>query len=128
MIFAWERCEPGMSPNTDCIRYEIGSRIKQLRIKKGLSQEKLAELAELNMSYIGQVERGEKNPSVETVYRICRAMDADMSQLFKNLTSAQEIENQYPQAVYSMMLNMDEDLCKCLFSIATALAGLNKNQ
>ncbi len=115
-----------MSLNMDCIRFEIGSRIKQLRIKKGLSQEKLAELAELNMSYIGQVERGEKNPSVETVYRICKAMETDMSQLFKNLTSAEEIESQYPQAVYSMMLDMNEDLCKCLFNIAAVLSGLNK--
>lgn len=110
----------------DCIRFEVGNRIKRLRTKKGLSQEKLAELAELNMSYVGQVERGEKNPSIETVYRICKALGADMSELFKNLTSTEEVESQYPQAVYSMMLDMDEGLCRCVFEVTKTLHDMNK--
>ena len=99
------------------IHIEIGNRIRQLRVKKGLSQEKLAELSELNTSYIGQVERGEKNPSVDTVYRIASALQVDLPDLFKNLASG--TDNSYAHKVYSLMLTMDEKRSKYLFDLAT---------
>ena len=100
------------------IHIEIGNRIRQLRVKKGFSQEKLAELSELNTSYIGQIERGEKNPSVDTVYNIAKALDMDMSVLFKNI-STDGIIDSYPHKVYSLMLTMDEKHSKYLFDLAT---------
>ncbi len=108
----------------DCIRFEVGNRLKRARQKKRISQEKLAELAELNISYIGQVERGEKNPSIETVYRICKALDIDMAKLFENLTTTDTLSNQYPEAVYSLMLDMDERLCRCFYEVARALTEI----
>lgn len=99
------------------IHIEIGNRIRQLRVKKGLSQEKLAELSELNTSYIGQIERGEKNPSVDTVYRIASALDVDLPELFKNLASG--TDNSYAHKVYSLMLTMDEKRAKYLLDLAT---------
>ena len=103
--------------NMNTIHIEIGNRIRQLRVKKGLSQEKLAELSELNTSYIGQVERGEKNPSVDTVYRIASALQVDLPDLFKNLASGSD--NSYAHKVYSLMLTMDEKRSKYLFDLAT---------
>ena len=100
------------------IHTEIGNRIRQFRIKKGFSQEKLAELSDLNMSYIGQVERGEKNPSVDIVYSIASALDVDLSDLFKNLSSKSS-DNSYAHKVYSLMLTMDEKRSKYLFDLAT---------
>lgn len=44
----------------------LGQRIREERTKYRLTQEQLAEAAEINESYIGQVEWGEKNPSLET--------------------------------------------------------------
>ncbi len=102
------------------IHIEIGNRIRQLRVKKGFSQEKLAELSELNTSYIGQVERGEKNPSVDTVYRIASALDVNLPDLFKNL--APSSDNSYAHKVYSLMLTMDEKHSKYLFDLATLFA------
>lgn len=99
------------------VHIEIGNRIRQLRVKKGLSQEKLAELSELNTSYIGQIERGEKNPSVDTVYSIASALDVDLTELFKNLASG--ADNTYAHRVYSLMLTMDEKRAKYLFDLAT---------
>lgn len=99
------------------IHTEIGNRIRQLRIKKGFSQEKLAELSELNTSYIGQVERGEKNPSVDTVYSIATALGIDLAYLFKNISS--DPDSSYANKVYSLMLSMDEKKSKYLFDLAT---------
>ena len=63
----------------------IGQRIRNYRTKKGLSQEKLAELAGCHPTYIGQLERGEKNATLERVEKIASAMDISLSELFDKL-------------------------------------------
>lgn len=63
----------------------IGQRIRNYRTQKGLSQEKLAELAGCHPTYIGQLERGEKNATLESVEKITSAMDISLSELFDKL-------------------------------------------
>ena len=63
----------------------IGQRIRNYRTQKGLSQEKLAELAGCHPTYIGQLERGEKNDTLESVEKIASAMDISLSELFDKL-------------------------------------------
>lgn len=63
----------------------IGQRIRNYRTQKGLSQEKLAELAGCHPTYIGQLERGEKNATLESVAKIASAMDISLSELFDKL-------------------------------------------
>lgn len=63
----------------------IGQRIRNYRTQKGLSQEKLAELAGCHPTYIGQLERGEKNATLESVEKIASAMDISPSELFDKL-------------------------------------------
>ena len=63
----------------------IGQRIRNYRTQKGLSQEKLAELAGCHPTYIGQLERGEKNATLESVEKIASAMDISLSGLFDKL-------------------------------------------
>lgn len=63
----------------------IGQRIRNYRTQKGLSQEKLAELAGRHPTYIGQLERGEKNATLESVEKIASAMDISLSELFDKL-------------------------------------------
>ena len=105
----------------DCIRFEIGNRIKAIRKRQGYSQEKLAELSGLNMSYIGQIERGDKNPSIETIYKLSKSLNIDMVELFENLTVAENITMQYPKTVYSMMLECDNETCKKIFDIVSII-------
>ena len=63
----------------------IGQRIRNYRTQKGLSQEKLADLAGCHPTYIGQLERGEKNATLESVEKIASAMDISLSELFDKL-------------------------------------------
>ena len=60
---------------------KIGNRIKDLRTKSGLSQEKLAFACELDRTYIGSVERGERNISVINLNKIAKALDVPLSDL-----------------------------------------------
>ena len=60
---------------------KVGRRIKELRQKKGWSQEKLAEEAGLHRTYIGQVERGEKSIGLENLFRIASALKTEATAL-----------------------------------------------
>lgn len=55
--------------------------MKACREAKGISQEKLAEYANLHRTFIGSIERGEKIPSLVTVVKIAKALTVDITQL-----------------------------------------------
>ena len=61
---------------------KYGQRIRELRKKKGLSQEALAELAGLDRSYMGHIERGEKNVTLLKIYQVSDALGIHPSELF----------------------------------------------
>lgn len=61
----------------------VGGRIQKIRLEKGLTQEKLALDADLNRAYIGYIERGERNPSTETLSKIAKALGVKLDDLFK---------------------------------------------
>lgn len=63
----------------------LGNRIRFLRKEKGMSQEQLGELSGLHTNYVGQVERGEKNVTVESLEKICRGLGVSMEDLFRHI-------------------------------------------
>lgn len=63
------------------IEKEIGQRIVSLRKKKGLTQEDLAGVAELDRSYLSEIENGHKNVSINTLNKIAEALKVKMSVL-----------------------------------------------
>ena len=56
----------------------IGQRLRAARVKRHLTQEALAERAELSTSFIGHIERGEKPASVETMVRLCDVLSLSL--------------------------------------------------
>lgn len=60
----------------------IGNRLRSYRQHLGLSQEKVAELAGFHPTYIGQIERGEKNATIESILKISSVLNVSLSQLF----------------------------------------------
>ncbi|WP_152393294.1 helix-turn-helix domain-containing protein [Paenibacillus guangzhouensis] len=67
---------------SDSILKLIGKRIRDLRKERGLSQEQLGELANLNYTYIGGVERAETNISVLNLAKIANALNVGVYELF----------------------------------------------
>ncbi len=63
----------------------LGETMKSFRQQASLSQEQLADLASLHRTYIGSVERGERNISLENIVQIARALDVKPSDLLKNI-------------------------------------------
>lgn len=62
----------------------VGARIKYLRRMKEISQEELALKAGINPAYFGQVERGLKCPTVDTIYKIAKAMDVSPAEFLRS--------------------------------------------
>lgn len=63
----------------------FGQQVRKLRLAKGLSQEKLAELAGLHRNYIGGIERGERNVALLNIVRLARALEISPSQLLQGI-------------------------------------------
>ena len=60
----------------------LGESIRKVRINKGVSQEKLAELSGLHRTYVGAVERGERNISIDNIEKLCNALGVHVKELF----------------------------------------------
>lgn len=67
------------------IQRAFGQRIKDLRIAKGLSQEKLAELCDLDRTYIPQIEKGKRNISIVVMTKFAKAYNLTLSELLKEI-------------------------------------------
>ena len=61
---------------------DFGRAVRELRKEKGLSQEAFADLAGIDRSYMGHIERGEKNITITKIYQISQALGVKASQLF----------------------------------------------
>lgn len=59
----------------------LGQRIRELRTKSGLSQEKLAFTCDLDRTYIGSVERGERNVSIINLQKIAKSLNVELHEL-----------------------------------------------
>lgn len=61
---------------------KFGKKVRTIRIKLGLSQEKLASRAGVHRTYIGMIERAEKNITLENIQKVCRALNIKMGDFF----------------------------------------------
>ncbi len=64
---------------------KFGKRLKSLRIDRGLTQLELAEILDMSPNFIGMIERGERNTTVENVFNIARALQVKPNELFEQL-------------------------------------------
>ena len=88
----------------------VGQRIRNYRVRSKLSQEQLAERSGCHPTYIGQVERGEKNATLESIAKIAAALDVPLSQLFEKLEDIglqREGEN-IPLTCYEILASKSE--------------------
>lgn len=74
------------------LRTLVGSRVRAVRKAKGLTQQQLAELSNLDDAYIGSLERGERNFSIDTLEKIVLALKIQPADLFPEPYEQNEVE------------------------------------
>ena len=85
----------------------IGERIRNYRNREGLSQEELAERCGLHATYIGQLERGEKNATLESMEKIVKGLNISFETLFEKIQVG-EFKNNIAAQCYSLIDALNE--------------------
>jgi transcriptional regulator with XRE-family HTH domain len=86
----------------------VGAKIRDIRKQKGLSQEQLGEKASFHFSYIGGVERGEKNISLLNLEKIAEALDVQIYDLFSYGTMKLNGKDIELQNIIGSLLKLDQ--------------------
>ena len=68
-------------PKRDSTLADLGRNVARIRAERGFSQDKLAEKAELDRTYLSGIERGVRNPSIKAVLKLCRALGVSIEEL-----------------------------------------------
>ena len=71
-----------MDMKNENVAKRFGAKLAYVRKSKKVSQIKLAEIVDMNFNYIGKIERGEANVTINTMVRIANALDVDVCELF----------------------------------------------
>jgi len=101
--------------------YLLGQKIRELRTSHHFSQADLAELIDVSTNYIGQIERGDRKPSIETLVALCNVLNTSMDyilsdslttnedQLIRDITSKlQELSMDEKSFFYSTIVNFSQ--------------------
>jgi len=79
----WDMAKPSPSHSGSPVLIALGMTIRQIRLKKGYSQESVALASDLDRSYFGGIERGEHNVAVINLEKIAIALEVPIKDLFK---------------------------------------------
>ena len=105
------------------IRHLIGERIRDKRKERGLSQEELAEKANIHSTYVGQLERGEKSATVDSLEKVTAALEITFEELFIHLQPSTEFkDNTTIGRIINKLNAMGEDNQKVVLNIISALS------
>jgi len=75
--------------NSEEIKNQVGLFFKLYRLRKGLSQFQVATEIDLSKDYIGRIERGKTNPTIEIIIAICNFLEIDILNVFSKISQSQ---------------------------------------
>ena len=97
----------------------VGQRIRSYRLQLGISQEKMAELSGCHPTYIGQIERGEKNATLESVEKISNALNIPLYKLFDKYEGS--TNDDIPSKCYEHLLSKTKNEQEQIYKIILEL-------
>jgi len=97
----------------------IGSRIQEIRNKKGLTQDQLSEKVGISSKYLSSIERGKENPTLNTILKLTRSLDVKPDEFFVHL----EIEDpaKRKSIIIEMLDEADADQLKLAYKVLSAV-------
>ncbi len=104
----------------------IGKRIREERLILRLTQEQLAEKAGLNESYVGQIERGTKNPSLESLIKLSAALGVTIDFLLQDVLDLRKTE--LIRELSTVVATRNDDEIRLLINISRLVSNyMDKN-
>lgn len=104
----------------DSVQDLFGKKIKAIRRARDITQEKLADLSGLSLQYIGEIERGRRNPSLTSIEQLSRALDIPMAELF-SLEEFRLSQEELRTILIRQIESADEDRLRIFFSMAQVI-------
>ena len=96
------------------IQMTLGQQVRALRRQRRLTQEQLAELAGVSLQHIGEIERGQGNPTLNSLVKLSDALDISLSELFEN-SEQYKSEKEMRDLLHQLHLRQTElRLLRCL--------------
>jgi len=97
----------------------IGSRIQEIRNKKGITQDQLSEKVGISAKYLSSIERGKENPTLNTILKLAQSLDVKPDHFFIHL----EIEDpaKRKSMINEILDEADEDQLKLIYKVLSAM-------
>jgi len=114
----------------DKLLFQFGNGVRSLRKAQGLSQEKLAEKADLHYTYVGAIERGERNLSLSAIKKIARGLQVNISELFifdtfKKTADESEL---IKAEIMKLLASLDTKTLQIISKVIKEILRLSKSQ
>lgn len=106
--------------------FSCGNRIRELRLERGLSQERLALNADITPAYLGLLERGKKNPTVLTVERLCQAMGISLSDFFSAYSEYKNVEDDIGKQILYHLNGLTDEERLCFLDLIKTMLQIRK--
>ena len=97
----------------------IGTRIKEIRNRKGLTQEQLSEKMEINPKYLSSIERGNENPTLNTLIKLSESLEVDLGEIFGFIQIEDPVERK--SMITSLLEQADTEQLKLAFKVLSAV-------
>ena len=95
----------------------IGNNIRKLRLDRNLTQKTFSEAIGISVSYLGQLERGQRNPSISTLESIANALEVSLSAILCNLTEEEKLNCIWNQKTENLSTKEKETLLRVLVMV-----------
>jgi len=106
------------------IQKQIGEKIRKKRIETGLSQEQLALLSGVTPTYLGQIERGERNPTVGLLEKLGESLDIDITYFFEDHYSTSI--DRYTERILKCMQDLNDEQKSTVLQIIIMISKVLK--
>ena len=106
--------------------FSCGDRIRELRLERGFSQERLALNADITPAYLGLLERGKKNPTVLTIERLCQAMGISLSDFFSAYSDYKSVEDDIGKQILYHLNELTDEERLCFLDLTKTMLQIRK--
>jgi len=97
----------------------IGARIKEIRNKKGLTQEQFSEKMEINPKYLSSIERENENPTLNTLIKLSESLQVDLGAIFNHIQI--EDPGERKSMITSLLDQADNEQLKLAFKVLSTI-------